>query len=120
MTTELERKLVPVSVSVKAAEPAVVLDGCSVVRVGVGLLTAVMVNVSALDVPPPGVGLVTVTDAVPAVATSAARIEAVTCVELTKVVVRVLPAKLTVAPLTKPVPFTVKVKAAEPAVAVEG
>ena len=41
-------------------------------------------------------------------------------VALTKVVVRGVPLKLTTAPLTKFVPVTAKVKAAEPATAVDG
>ncbi len=45
---------------------------------------------------------------------------AVSCVALTKVVVRAFPLKLTVEPLTKFVPFTVKVKAAPPAMALVG
>ena len=42
-----------------------------------------MVKLNPLDVPPPGVGFVTVTVAVPAVVISLARIDAVSCVLLT-------------------------------------
>ena len=70
-----------------------------------------------MEVPPPGVGLKTVTLAVPAVAMSAARIDAVTWVALTYVVVRFVPFHLTTEPEMKLVPFTVRVKAAPPAVA---
>jgi hypothetical protein len=48
---------------------------------------------------------------------SAARIEAVTWVALTYVVVRFVPFHLTTEPLTKLVPFTVRVNPAPPAVA---
>ena len=58
------------------------------VVVGTGLLT---VNVNALDVPPPGVGLNTVTDEVPVAAMSVAGIAAVNWVEETKVVARADP-----------------------------
>src|SRR2546426_807568 len=47
-----------------------------------------MVNVSAPEVPPPGVDENTVTDAVPAVARSAAETAAVSCVALMNVVAR--------------------------------
>ena len=82
-TTEVLRKFVPFTVRLNAAEPAVALVGCSVVIVGVGLLAAVTVKLTALDVPPPGEGLVTVTGGVPAVAMSEARMAAVSLVALT-------------------------------------
>src|SRR5436309_13750194 len=71
-TTDELLKFVPVAVSVNAAPPATALVGEIELSVGAGLL---IVNVEAADVPPPGVGLKTVTEAVPAVAVSAA----VTC-----------------------------------------
>jgi hypothetical protein len=74
-----------------------------------------MVNVWALDVPPPGLGFTTVTDAVPTAATFAAGTIAVSCVEETNVVVRGEPFQLTVEVETKLVPFTVKVNWALPA-----
>ena len=84
-----------------------------------GLVTtgvATMVNVCALDVPPPGVGFTTVIEAVPEVAIRAAVTVAVSWVEETNVVARlVLPFHLTVELLTKPVPFTVKVNCGDPA-----
>src|SRR5207249_10332825 len=76
-TTELGTRFVPVTVSVNAGPPATAEDGLSAVAVGTGLLAAVMVNVSALELPPPGAGLNTVTCAVPAAAMSAAGIAAV-------------------------------------------
>lgn len=107
----------PLTVSVNAAPPAVVELGFKLVSVGKGLL---MVKVAAVEVPPPGVGLLTVTLAVPAVAMSEAGIAAVNCVALTKVVVRALPFHCTVEPLMKFVPLTVNVNAAPPAVAEVG
>ena len=62
-------KAEPVTVSVKAGDPATNAFGAIDVRTGTGLL---IVKVSGLDVPPPGAGVETVTDAVPAVAISAA------------------------------------------------
>jgi hypothetical protein len=83
----------------------------------------VIVKLAGLDVPPPGGGLTTVTVAVPAVAISAARIDAVNCVELTKVVARFELFHCTTepsAPFTKLLPFTVRVKAWFPALRVCG
>ena len=57
----------PLAVRVKLLPPAVVDVGDIEERTGTGLL---MVNVCALDVPPPGVGLTTVIEAVPAVVIS--------------------------------------------------
>ena len=68
-----------------------------------------IVNVTEFDVPPPGAGFTTVTDAVPTVATFAAGTIAVSCVEETNVVVKGEPFQLTVEVETKLVPFTVKV-----------
>src|SRR6266446_5377322 len=55
-TVEEEMKPVPVTVSVNAAPPACALVGFSDVAVGTGFP---MVNVSALEVPPPGVEFTT-------------------------------------------------------------
>jgi hypothetical protein len=71
---------------------------------------ALIVNVCALDVPPPGLGFTTVIDAVPAVATRDAGTVAVSCVEETKLVARGAPFQFTVEVETNLVPFTVKVK----------
>ena len=113
--TELETKFVPFTVNVNAIEPAAMLVGEIVVTVGTGFVAAVMVNVTEFDVPPPGVGFVTVTAGVPALATSPARIAAVSCVALTKVVVRALPPKFTTEVEVKFVPFTVRDSAPLPA-----
>src|SRR6516165_6788091 len=74
----------------------------------------IMVKATALEVPPPGAGVETVTLAVPAVATSAVVMAACKAVLETPVVVRGLPFHRTV---EKPkfVPVTVRVKAPLPA-----
>jgi hypothetical protein len=95
----------------------VALEGESEVAVGIGPL---MVKVRAFDVPPPGEGFTTVTEAVPAVAVSLVEIAAVNCALLTKVVVRALPFHCTVEPDRKLVPVIERVNAAPPAVALEG
>ena len=80
-----------------------------------------MVKVIALEVPPPGALFRTVTLAVPPVAMSAAFMLAVNWVLDTYVVARFDPFQRTVdTPLTKLVPFTVRVKADPPAVADAG
>ena len=111
-------KPVPVRVNVKAGPPTVAEAGA--IEVSVGAETGLMVNDRVPDVPPPGAGFVTVTVAVPAVAISAAVIAAVNCVALTNVVVLAAPLNFTTEVDTKPVPLTVRVKAAPPAVALVG
>ena len=115
-TLEPFTKPAPLSVSVNAAEPATAVEGDNELTVGAGLL---IVNDAALDVPPEE-GLVTATVAVPAVAISAAVIAAVNCVVLMNVVVLAAPLNFTTDGDTNPVPFTVRVKAAPPAVALAG
>jgi len=83
-TTELLLKFVPLTVNVNAALPAVLLGGDNVVTVGTGLFTAKLS--AGVDVPPPGVGFVTVTEIVPVVTISDAAIEVVSCPELIMVV----------------------------------
>jgi hypothetical protein len=109
-------KPAPLSVSVIAGEPATAVEGDSELTVGAGLL---IVNDAAFDVPPDN-GLETVTVAEPAVAISAAVIAAVNCVALTNVVVLAAPLNFTTDVETNPVPLTVRVKAAPPAVALVG
>ena len=84
-TAELLLKFVPLTVKVKAVSPANLVIGDKLLTVGTGLFT-VTIN-GGVDVPPPGVGFVTVTEAVPPVANSEAAICAVNCVEFTKVAV---------------------------------
>ena len=64
-------KFVPVAVRVNCGPPAVVEVGVSAVSVGAAFVT---VKICALLVPPPGVVFTTVTDEVPVVRTSEARI----------------------------------------------
>ena len=75
----------------------------------------VTVKLIALEVPPPGAGLVTVTAGVPVEAMLAGGMATVNCVELTKVVASADPPKLTIEAATKLVPLTVSVRAAPPA-----
>ncbi len=83
MTTELLTKFEPLTVKVNTAPPAVALEGERLLVVGTGLLT---VKISAgVEVPPPGLGFVTVTGMLPAVAISEAAILALTCVASTSV-----------------------------------
>jgi hypothetical protein len=116
-TTEFVTKLVPFTVKVNAAPPAVAELGESPLVVGTGLLAGLIVNVCTLEVPPPGAGLNTVTWAVPAAAISVAGIDAVNWVAEIYVVVRSAPFHRTTEFVTKLVPLTVNVNAAPPAVA---
>src|SRR5215469_1238719 len=74
----------------------------------------------AFDTPPPGAGLVTVTDRERTPCMSAGVIMTVSWVELTNVVVGVVPLTSTIDAETKPVPFKVSVKALPSAIAFEG
>jgi hypothetical protein len=80
----------------------------------------VTVKLSGLEVPPPGAGLVTVTDSVPVEAMLEAAMAAVNCVEAMNVVAGAAPPKLTVEAVTKLLPLIVSVKAAPPAAALFG
>jgi hypothetical protein len=79
-----------------------------------------MVKLIALEVPPSGAGLVTVTAGVPVEAMLAAGMAVVNCVESTKVVAGADPPKFTVEPATKFIPLIVSVKAAPPATVLFG
>ncbi len=116
-TMEPLTKLPPLTVSVNPALPAVTLLGEILDKDGTGLLTA---SASADEVPPPGAALVTLMDRVPGDAMSPAGIVAVSCVPLTKVVLRLEPFTCTTDPFTKLEPFTVNVKAPLPATVVAG
>jgi len=104
-------KFDPLTRRVKPAAPAVVDDGFRLAIAGMGFAAAFTVKLTAFDNPPPGAGLNTVTGIVPAMAMSAAEIEAVSCVAETKDVGRSLPFHRTTAPLTKLAPLTVSVNA---------
>ena len=116
LMTEVDTKLVPFTVRVKAELPALAFVGLIDVTVGAPLT----VKFTEPDVPPAGAGLVTVTGNVPAVATSAALMDAVNWVVDTYVVLRALPFQLTTEVVTKLAPFTVRVKPGPPAVELVG
>ncbi len=69
LSTVALTKFVPVAVSVNVAPPALALAGDRAVIVGTGSLIG---NAQAPEVPPPGVGFVTVTLAEPALLRSPA------------------------------------------------
>jgi len=103
---------VPCAVTVKTGKPPAPAGaefGVMEVSVGVGNppVGVERVNGNAADVP---IEFDTVTPAVPARATSAAGMEAVSCVALTKVVGCAAPFQFTIASLVKFVPVTVSVK----------
>src|SRR5437773_1021369 len=86
-TTELGTKFEPFTVRVNVAPPATAVVGESAVNPGTGF-DATIAKASAVEVPPPGAELNTVTWAMPAAAMSAAEIEAVNWVPLRNVVLR--------------------------------
>jgi hypothetical protein len=102
---------------VKLPPSAITREGEMLEIEGAGLLT---VNVTAVEVPPPGEGVKTVIDNRAPTAKSDAGIAAVSCVLLTNVVVRLDPFTRTIEPLTKFPPVTVSVSALLPAVALLG
>jgi hypothetical protein len=117
--TELGTKFEPYTVKANAGPPAALELGFSELTAGTGLFP-VKVKFTALEVPPPGAGLVTVTATTPG-KVAAAGMVAVSCLELTTVAVSVTPPKLTIEPATKFVPLIVSVKfAALPAATVDG
>jgi hypothetical protein len=118
-TRDEEMKLLPFTVSVKDAPPAVAEVGLMLVIAGTGF-AAVIVNVTEFEIPPPGDGLNTVIVALPALAISLAEIEAVSWLALPKVVGRSAPFQRTRDEEMKLLPLTVSVKAAPPAVAEVG
>src|SRR5579864_316420 len=120
-TTELGVEFIAITARVKVCAPTGAQLGSRELIVGIGFVPLLMAKFSILDVPPPGVGLATVTDAVPADAIAAAGMAAVNCVELTNVVVGIVPPKLTIEPGIKLAPLMVSVKpAALPATALVG
>jgi hypothetical protein len=80
----------------------------------------VTVKLRTADVPPPGVGVNTVTGTEPWIARSAAVIVARSWLALTKVVVRLAPFQRTTDVAAKPLPFTVRMKPVLPAAALTG
>ena len=116
-TTELATKLAPLTDKAKGSAAAAMLEGLMAEMVGESAATG---NSREVEVPPPGSGLNTKTTAVPSLSTSAAKMPAFNCVELTNVVLRACPPKNTVDPATKFAPFTCKVKAVSFAIAEDG
>ena len=108
-TIELEMNPEPVTERVKAALPAMAEDGSINPMDGTGF-GATIVNDTEFDVPPPGLGLKTVTLAEPALATSPVSIDAVNWLPFAKVVARSAPFHRTTEPEIKPEPVTVRVK----------
>lgn len=108
-TTEQGRIFVPVTVNESAAAPAAV-EACD--RALIEGRARAVVGVERVKVKEPDVPIefdtVTATD--PGKAASAAVMEAVSCVALTKVVVCAVPFQFTAASLVKFVPVTVNVK----------
>lgn len=109
--TVVGRKPDPFRVRVVAAEPTTREAGESDTMDGTGLFTPIEL---ALEVPPPGLGLLTLNCSVCAVAKSAAVSAADNCVELTYVVARVLPFTESEIPGTKFVPVTWMLAAVDP------
>lgn len=111
-TTELLMKLVPLTVKVNAASPAVLVVDDMLLSVGTGLSGLVTVKGTSL-VTSPVFGFHTDTGIVPAALISEAMISALSCVELSKVVSRSPPEPFhrTNEPLTKLLPVTVSVNA---------
>jgi hypothetical protein len=103
---------VPFSVRVKAEPPATTKLG---LRLVMAYPDELIVNVVAPEAAPPG--FVAVTLALPAAAIRLAATDAVSWVALTNAVGSAEPFHRTVAPERKPVPFTVRVKAAAPELA---
>ena len=110
---------VPLTVSVKAASPAVAEVGAIDVNCGI---TGLMVNVTAFETMevPFGPGFATVTLAVAGRISRPAAMVAVSCVGDTKVVLSGAPSHCTMDACTKPVPVTDNVKVASPTRAESG
>lgn len=106
--------MLPDTESVNAPLPPTMELGVNEPITGAGLA---IVKVKELEVPPPGAGLETATDAVPAEAMSDALTAACNPPLETKVVVRALPFHRTVEEEIKFVPLMVRVRLAPPAVA---
>lgn len=112
-TTEPDTKSAPFTVNVKSGLPAAIEAGLNDVVVGAGFR---IVKVCEPDVPPPGAGVVTVTEAVPAIVMSELRMVAVIVVVEMNVVARGPPFHSTVEDEMNPVPVSVSVNPAPPAV----
>jgi hypothetical protein len=111
-TTEPEMKFAPFTVSVKSELPAGVEVGLIDEVVGIGFIT---VKVFGFDVPPPGIGFVTVIKISPPAARSESRISTVSVVFEMKVVPLSNPSNWIPDVGMNPVPVSVSVKPALPA-----
>src|SRR5881227_1485368 len=112
---DVETKPLPLTVSVAPPSMVVTEVGERLVICGAGLL---MVNVPAFELPPPGAGLFTTICPEPPSARSAAVRATCNCVELANVVTRSLWFHCAFEVGTKPVPVTVTLRPARPAVTV--
>jgi len=104
---------------VKSGPPSKTLGGEKELMTAVGFAASILKFIVA-EASPFGPGFCTLTGVEPGIATSLAEMLAVSCMELTNVVVRLLPLHCTIAPEAKFEPFTVSVNAAPPAVALVG
>jgi hypothetical protein len=112
---ELELKLDPVTLKVRAALPGAMLDGETLIAAGTGLLT--VNDVTADGLPP---GFFTVTIGVPAIAIASAGIDACNVVGFWYAEETVADPKVTIEEGKNPVPIIVSVKEGPPAVALAG
>lgn len=108
------------TVAVEIANPAGWPAATVCAAVGLETEKSAIVSVRAVEAPPPGDGLNTVTKIAPPAARLPMGTSAVTCVALTIVVVSATPFHFTTEPVTKFAPVSVNVKAAPPASAVVG
>jgi hypothetical protein len=107
-TPEFDTKFVPLTERKPptGSVPTAVLEGERDEIVGCGFCCGLIVNGTDPETPPPGAGFDTVTLIVAFEATSEEVIGTVSCVLLTKVVVRAFPLNATTEPAMKFVPFT--------------
>ena len=119
-TTDVPRKLLPLTVSVKPVGADATLVGLRLLIVGALAVTTVKVAALLVQLATHGDGFTTVIAGVLADATSPAGIAAVSCVGDTTVVGRFDPFSCTAAPATNPLPVTVSVKSALPAARLPG
>lgn len=103
----------PLPATVMVNDPAPTVAEAGKIEASVGNGFVVTANEATCDAPPPGAGLITVTENDPALVRSGAVIEALSCVPLRKVVVRFRPFHCTCEVLTNPLPFTASEKPAE-------
>ena len=90
-TSEAPTKPEPFTFRVNPTAPAVTVAGLSVVTVGAGLGALLTLNVTPVEVPPPGAAVMTSTLRVPTLAISAAEMLASRWELSTNVVARVVP-----------------------------